>query len=152
MSAVAIKNVVLVILIITIIHFLLKSFEIPPKPAYDTKPTYAQNPFPLPTLSYDKAETFMQLPEQASVPAPMPQKVLKQDDPSTCNPGLGKPTSEEKTITADCVLDQPNPNAFLLLNTYEDDNQKWMDNVDLYDEFNDHLANFTCSKFEMKDT
>jgi hypothetical protein len=152
MLAVAIKNVVLVILIITIIHFLLKSFGIPSKATYDPKPVYTQPSFPLPTLSYEKTETFMQLPEQAPAPAPMPQKVLKQDDPSTCNPGIGNISSEGKTITSDCVLDQPNPNAFLLLNTYEDDNQKWMDNVDLYDEFNDHLANFTCSKFEVKDT
>jgi len=46
--------------------------------------------------------------------------------------------TETKTVKSECVLDQPNPNAFVLLKEYDNENLmnagRW-ENIDLYDEF-----------------
>lgn len=68
------------------------------------------------------------------------------DPPSTCDPQLGEKENTDKVIRSDCVLDQPNPNAFLLLKEYENENpmnnSQWIDNVNLYDEFGDRFSEY----------
>ena len=66
--------------------------------------------------------------------------------PSTCDPKLGAKEDMNKPMKSDCILDQPNPNAFLLLKEYENENPmnhtQWIDNVNLYDEFGDRFSEY----------
>ena len=146
MLVVAIKNTILVVLIILIIHFLLKTLNVGPSDNNANKDARAPlSQFPLPILSSETTESFMEISKQDPVDAPIPKQALLEDDPPTCNQALTT-TEETKTLESNCVLDQPNPNAFLLLNTYQDENQmnnnKWLDNIDLYDEFSSHLSSY----------
>ncbi len=116
MLGVALKNLILVVLIILIIHFLLK---------VNNKETY----------------------EAKSVPAPIE---MPHASASTCDPQLEPIKSDEKQVTSNCVLDQPNPNAFLVLKEYDQENpmntQKWLDNIDLYDEFGSIYSSYNCGQ------
>jgi hypothetical protein len=69
---------------------------------------------------------------------------------TTCDPGFKPTVPQALPVKSDCVLDQPNPNAFLMLRTYDNDNVintgHW-DNVDLYDEFGEVFAEFSCDAY-----
>lgn len=137
MLSVAVKNTILVILIILIIHFLIKALSPKKDDHVPIKDTVIKE-------SFDEVVTTNTI----SSSTPTPESILKPisdipTPPNSCQPLLQTKESNDKIIKSDCVLDQPNPNAFLLLNTYEDENpmnnNRWMD-VDLYDEFSSHIA------------
>ena len=148
MLALAIKNTIIVILIILIIHYLIKAFGKPPSA-----------PLSIATGDISSADTpadqvhhpaFEPEREGTVLELAFPKETFEEDPPSTCDPKLGAKDNLDKPVKSECVLDQPNPNAFLLLKEYENENQmnnsQWIDNVNLYDEFGDRFSEYAgCS-------
>lgn len=157
MLVVAVKNTILVVLIILIFHFLLKTFD----SKSDIKQTFIEESFAAtndtPSHSLSLVNTPM-ITSKQNIDSYIDEPIIvkKPEDPSTCGPVFNEMESTEKEVKSDCVDEQPNPNAFLLLKTYEDENpmnnDKWLDNIDLYDEFSSHLSSYQCSKFEVDTT
>lgn len=172
MLGVALKNTILVVLIILIIHFLIKSFMlVPEKEAFSEPPTgtCAGKPMqeldeyfgckPAPEYKCSKSD------DDASK-KDVPMFVKMETEETKCNPYEGQPipgttcdpqftvnNDVTKPLKSDCVLDQPNPNAFLILNQYENENQmnneEWLDNIGLYDDFSSSFGGYQCNaKFE----
>ncbi len=146
MLAIAIKNTIIVILIILIIHFLIKTLS--PQTS-DSKQDKMESLVPPPMYP----EGYQAIQDGTTLDNAFGNTkedfTLKPEEPSTCDPLLDPKESDKKTVESECVLDQPNPNAFLLLKQYENENQmnnsKWIDNVDLYDEFGDRFSEYACA-------
>jgi len=154
MIGVAIKNTIIVILLILIIHFLIKTLS--PSPSTLSKeslepphPKILSHPvFP---PGYQEQEIGISLDDafrDENIADKKETFANKQDKPNTCDPKLDSPHDDSKPVKSECVLDQPNPNAFLLLKQYDNENPmnntKWIDNVNLYDEFGDRFSQYSC--------
>lgn len=161
MLSIAIKNIILVVLIILILHLLIKIYV--PHDARESKEGFEDSMKKCttkPTAELDEYFGCKPAPEfkcevkeggDAKLPTNIEPVMMQFDSSSKCTGKEGVPlegtTCEvkfnepgyEKPLKSSCVLEQPNPNIFLLLNEYENENQmnheKWMDNIDMYDQF-----------------
>ena len=158
MLSIAIKNIILIVLIVLIFHLLIKIYVLQePKEGFEEsskkctmKPTTELDEYfgckPAPEFKCEVKEGG-----DAMLPTNIEPIMMQFDSSSkctgkeglslegtTCEVKFNEPVVE-KPLKSSCVLDQPNPNIFLLLNEYENENQmnneKWMDNIDMYDQF-----------------
>jgi hypothetical protein len=171
MLAIAIKNIIIFVLVMLCFHYALKlekeGFEAPtlpvaPATCKDRKATSDLDQYfgckPAPEYKCENKEPIGTGATKPPTFVTMEGEKSAGCDPSrqnglggtTCDPGFKPTVPQALPVKSDCVLDQPNPNAFLMLRTYDNDNVintgHW-DNVDLYDEFGEVFAEFSCDAY-----
>lgn len=139
MLGLAIKNIILVVLVVVLAHYVLKKYTaMKPVETFADKEDLGK--FFEPLKPVPKKEEKSKIAEPA-----IPEEVQHPEKLETCGVPFTVTPVEKQSIKGECAIEQTHPNKYIIVNEYEDENQmnkhEW-DGVNLYDEFGSTYSSY----------